>query len=242
MTGFREYLVSPLLVHNQVTDLHAQQFRQLSDKQLGKLPEKLQLTRSDRRYQRMIDSGATGALVGSVASWGLSGSSRLQRGVDRSDLPGLAGRRAAIRGGVTGAVACSLLQLTANSLRMLKSDYLDPHEPDPPRQGQSDHSVGHSIDEAQLPPQSSSSVQSQDGSNPTKGQVEGQSRLQSWLSSLWQYAPMKRVSDPDYLKTLNARLATVDAKLMKLEDEELKLYQKVQEAEHRKREGKDRMV
>ncbi|ORX40155.1 hypothetical protein BD324DRAFT_616615 [Kockovaella imperatae] len=205
--GLREYIISPFLTRYEVSSTHAILNQQISAKRQGKLPDlndpTLELTRWQTRTQRVLDSGLTGGLVGGGAVWIIGGPRR------------------AVRGGFSGMVAGSILQFSANSLRMLKRDIFDP-----PKPRLTPNTIP--LSPSNLP------VDTQMPSTPVNPSEQPNQSLwkrftHATVKTLKAWSPIKKRTNEEMLVMYQAKRKALDERLIEIEAEELELYERIQE-------------
>ena len=130
------------------------------------------------------------------------------------------GRIRALKGGFTGLIAASLLQFTANSLRMAKRDLFDP-PPTPITPVRPD-----------IPAEVSLRPEQPNTSPNTQLESVSESRWNRFTSRSVQifkrWFPIKHHSSEELLERWTDRRAALEGRLRDIEAEELRLYERVQ--------------
>jgi hypothetical protein len=204
--GLREYLVSPLLTANQSTRFHTHQRTEL----LGE-SSSVQLTKSDVRTTRLLDSALTGALGGPALVI-------FRETFTRLGYPG--GPRSMLRAGLTCALIASSLQLLVNQTRVLRLDLL----------ARQDGRPLTTPNDSGRPEEKSTSEQVRDSlrnpsRNPEGDKLGDKSLPGRILTTLSTFLPIQKLSDQEYLEALQRKRGEVDTRLAEIEREEGRIYE-----------------
>ncbi|WVR06280.1 hypothetical protein IAU60_003310 [Kwoniella sp. DSM 27419] len=220
--SIREYLVSPLLLSIDLTPSHKRRYNQLAEasglslKQLGKLPavDSAQ-SLTEVRLDRLVDSALAGGLTGGALS------------------AGFRGRATFGRAAFTSALIASVLQLSANQLRVFRLKALAKRAPDDPPSTSTLSGGIPTPDDLQYaqitptPSTDSSILQSFEDplktSNPLTN-ASPPSLPERMMGSLSKVLPVRKLTNNEYLETLEKKRAEVDRRLKEIDDEEKRMY------------------
>ncbi|ADV21777.1 hypothetical protein I305_01820 [Cryptococcus gattii E566] len=193
----REYLVSPFLLIIEATPSHSRRLMeiQLSEKQRSKLPQVTSI--GQVRTDRVLDSALAGALTGGV----LSATFR--------------GRATFGKAAFTSALITSALQLSANQLRVMRLNYLAKNQT-----GIS--SLDTVAPSEQVPTATFDALKS---SIPSPEPTSPPSLPERMMSSLIKVLPVRKLTNEEYLATLEKKRAEVDKRLKEIAEEEMRMYE-----------------
>lgn len=188
-----------MLVSSSFTSSHARRLSQLSEKQLGKLPSTSPAAESlsEIRTDRFLDSSIAGFLTGGILSGGLRGVKTIVPAGVTSALIALGGQF------MVNEVRIGRLRLLAR--RVGDMDETAPKAP----AGQEEKGMISTI-EAMENPTAATTTESLPG---------------KIMAGLSHFLPVRKLSDDEYLATLEKKRAELDKRLKAIEEEEVKLYE-----------------
>ncbi|WVO19168.1 uncharacterized protein IAS62_000446 [Cryptococcus decagattii] len=200
----REYLVSPFLLIIEATPSHSRRLMeiQLSDKQRSKLPQVTSI--GQVRTDRVLDSALAGALTGGL----LSATFR--------------GRATFGKAAFTSALITSALQLSANQLRVIRLNYL--------AKNQTRISSLDTVAPSEQEP--TAAFDALKSSIPSPEPTSPPSLSERIMSSLTKVLPVRKLSNEEYLATLEKKRAEVDKRLKEIAEEEMRMYEWAQRQQH----------
>ncbi|WWC88753.1 uncharacterized protein L201_003666 [Kwoniella dendrophila CBS 6074] len=236
--SIREYLVSPLLLSIELTPSHTRRLNQLrnqselSENQKGKLPISDDHTPSlsEVRWDRLSDSAISGGLTGGVLS------------------AAFRGRATFVKAGITSSLIASILQLSVNQARVIRlktlakqtlsldsQSQLEDVSTQPMQSTQTSSSNSSPLDDPIEPKSDMQSQITQSFESPIKSSNYDQNILQNTLNekpsfpekmmnSLTKILPVRKLSNDEYIQTLEKKKQDIEKRLKEIDDEEERMY------------------
>ncbi|WWD18406.1 hypothetical protein CI109_102856 [Kwoniella shandongensis] len=221
--GLREYIISPFLLSIEATPSHTRRLRdlqRLSSKQLGKLPatgvteDESAPSLMEVRTDRLLDSALAGGLTGGVLSSAFRGRATFGKAFITSSLIG------------------SILQLSANQLRVFRLEYLAKQSQSQPISSQAPASATGLIPETAAGIYDPSLITNfnehslkSNTPTPTKENPQTPSLPEKMMKGLSKFLPVRKLTDDEYLEQLQKKRDDVDKRLREIEDEEKRMYE-----------------
>nr|ODO01048.1 hypothetical protein L204_01773 [Cryptococcus depauperatus CBS 7855] len=200
--ALREYFVSPLLVAIEATPSHSIRLRQLEEKTLHGEKQDSSLFEADSmsigqiRTNRLLDSSLAGALAGG----GLSSAFR--------------GRATFVKAAFTSALITTALQFSVNQFRAWRLNYL------------ADRPVASPLQESspQVSAYPSSSFEALKSDLPASQNLPP-ALPERIMLNLSKFFPVRKLSNQEYLQTLEKKRTNINKRLREIEDEERRMYE-----------------
>ncbi|KAL1412951.1 hypothetical protein Q8F55_000700 [Vanrija albida] len=198
----REYLVSPALLALGATPSHVRRLGEL-EAQCAGVPYPAP-TIAEVRTERLLDSGLSGALSGG----GLSAAIR--------------GPRTLVPAAFTAGLIATLLQFSVNSVRVARLEILAKRL----EEGKVPVVVAEPAEPAE-PTIASSVPPAFDNPLKEEGAQRGDAPITSRiLGTLSGFLPVRKLTDDDYLATLERKRADVDKRLAEIDAEQLTMFER----------------
>ncbi|WVQ65863.1 uncharacterized protein L199_004041 [Kwoniella botswanensis] len=217
--SIREYLVSPLLLSIELTPSHSRRLSLLqhgegglSEVQRGKLP-----SLSEVRWDRVSDSAIAGGLTGGVLS------------------AAFRGRATFVKAGITSSLIASILQLSINQARVIRLKTLAKRQststitspPSPQKtlegsfndQNQSQSQITQSFEQPLKNPIPNTDIKLE--SQKHESNVTFPERM---MNSLTKFLPVRKLTNEEYVQTLEKKRMEVDKMLREIDEEEKRMY------------------
>nr|XP_019045730.1 hypothetical protein I302_06121 [Kwoniella bestiolae CBS 10118]OCF24660.1 hypothetical protein I302_06121 [Kwoniella bestiolae CBS 10118] len=217
--SIREYLVSPLLLSLELTPSHSRRLSKLKEQglsavQRGKLPAAPIPSLSEVRWDRLSDSAIAGGLTGGVLS------------------AAFRGRATFLKAGITSSLIASILQISINQARVIRLKTLAKQStPSLPQSASMDdpsattilpgkddqvHSQISQSFEQPLKPPLPTTIQEAESQKPTFPE--------KMMNSLTKFLPVRKLTNEEYVETLEKKRMEVDKRLREIDDEEKRMY------------------
>ncbi|ODN95269.1 hypothetical protein L198_04659 [Cryptococcus wingfieldii CBS 7118] len=201
--ALREYIISPLLLSIEATPGHSICLHELQRRldPLETIGQGEAPTVGQRRTERILDSALAGGLTGGVLSAAFRGR-------------GTFGKAAFTSGLIT-----STLQLGVNQFRVMRLNYLA-GESSPSPAGSTPPSTPPPVS---LPPTPTFDTLKSD--LPIPQPADKPSLPERMMTSLSTFLPVRKLTNQEYLETLEKKKEGVETRLKEIADEEVRMYE-----------------
>ncbi|OWZ46740.1 hypothetical protein C356_02930 [Cryptococcus neoformans c45] len=200
----REYLVSPLLLIIEATPSHSRRLLELQLSERQRSKLPQVVSIGQMRTDRVLDSALAGALTGGVLS------------------AAFRGRATFGRAAFTSALITSALQASANQLRVMRLSYLAKNQ-----------AKMSSLDTAPSEHEPTATFDALKSSTPAPEPTSPPSLPERMMSSFTKILPVRKLSNEEYLATLEKKRADVDKRLKEIAEEEMRMYEWAQKQQQR---------
>ncbi|WWC62479.1 uncharacterized protein I303_105075 [Kwoniella dejecticola CBS 10117] len=243
--SIREYLVSPLLLSLELTPSHTRRLNALrreglSEVQRGKLPEDIEAPESlsEVRWNRISDSAIAGGLTGGVLSAAFRGKSTfvkagitssliatlLQLSINQSRVLRLKTLAKQSSSGIPISSSISSSNQTPSTASSPSSISNAKTNSNP-----SDSSLSSSTTVQPGDTQSQITKSFEDPLKPpeemiAKSNMEKPSFPETMMNSLTKFLPVRKLTNEEYIQTLEKKRADVDKRLKEIDEEEKRMY------------------
>lgn len=193
---------------------------QLSERQRSKLPQVVSI--GQMRTDRVLDSALAGALTGGVLSAAFREAFSITITKELAK-PGIIGGRATFgKAALTSALITSALQASANQLRVMRLSYLAKNQ-----------AKMSSLDTAPSEHEPTATFDALKSSTPAPDPTSPPSLPERMMSSFTKILPVRKLSNEEYLATLEKKRADVDKRLKEIAEEEMRMYEWAQKQQQR---------
>ncbi|WVQ80510.1 hypothetical protein IAT38_002615 [Cryptococcus sp. DSM 104549] len=203
--AFREYIVSPILTGMEVTAGHSRRMRDFERIARGEIDElpTIAPTMSEVRTDRLLDSGIAGALAGAVMSGAVRGIHTAPKGASTMGLIAVA------------------MQALVNQTRVYRLNSLAKSEAEnaaagiTPRDPSAPHRTVRTLFEEH----------STKANAPVPHEDDTPTLPEMIVLGLSKILPVRKISNEEYLATLEKRKASIQKRLGEIEDEERMMFE-----------------
>ncbi|OWZ57632.1 hypothetical protein C349_03070 [Cryptococcus neoformans var. grubii Br795] len=199
----REYLVSPLLLIIEATPSHSRRLLELQLSEKQRSKLPQVVSIGQMRTDRVLDSALAGALTGGALS------------------AAFRGRATFGKAAFTSALITSALQASANQLRVMRLSYLAKSQ-----------AKMSSLDTAPSEHEPTAKFDALKSSTPAPDPTSP-SLPERMMSSFTKILPVRKLSNEEYLATLEKKRADVDKRLKEIAEEEMRMYEWAQKQQQR---------
>ncbi|WWC70683.1 uncharacterized protein I206_104634 [Kwoniella pini CBS 10737] len=219
--SIREYIVSPLLLSIEITPSHTKRLKalkleNLSDVQIGKLPESDLENLSEVRWNRLLDSSIAGGLTGGILSAAFRGKATF------------------LKAGITSSLITSIIQLSINQIRIIRLKTLAKQSIQLENKDKDKNSIifskSHKEYNSSFNESQSQIIKSfEDNLRPsdeeiTKSNIEKPSFPEKMMNSLTKFLPVRKLTNEEYIQTLEKKKDDINKRLKEIDEEEKRMY------------------